>query len=150
MEWVSFVHPFAEIAIGLWFTVILNYNTMNLSNVFFRRCKEKFAGTPGKRDDNSVSGLDSGFPGEGPRNCRSLGSPGFPVESCGFGHCVWFSLRRTACVVAGESGEVGNPGTHRRKTFPRRGIHTEISPLRCAPVEMTKERAALPGREVAE
>ncbi|MEA3006563.1 MAG: hypothetical protein QOI94_1832, partial [Acidobacteriaceae bacterium] len=24
------------------------------------------------------------------------------------------------------------------KTFPRRSIHTEISPLRCAPVEMTK------------
>ena len=21
----------------------------------------------------------------GPQNCRSLGSPGFPVESCGFG-----------------------------------------------------------------
>jgi hypothetical protein len=38
----------------------------------------------------------------------------------------------------------------RRKTFPRRGIHTEISPFRCAPVEMTKGRAALPGREVAE
>jgi hypothetical protein len=38
----------------------------------------------------------------------------------------------------------------RRKTFPRRGIHTEISPLRCAPVEMTKGRAELPGREVAE
>jgi hypothetical protein len=26
-------------------------------------------------------------------------------------HCMWFSLRRTTYVVAGESGEVGNPGT---------------------------------------
>src|SRR5882757_7374678 len=34
-----------------------------------------------------------------------------------------------------------SPGYVRRKTFPRRGIHTEISPLRCAPVEMTKGRA---------
>jgi hypothetical protein len=38
----------------------------------------------------------------------------------------------------------------RRKTFPRRGIHTEVSPLRCAPVEMTRGREALPGREVAD
>jgi hypothetical protein len=30
-----------------------------------------------------------------------------------------------------------------RKTFPRRGINTEISPLRCASVEMTKGRGAL-------
>jgi hypothetical protein len=26
-------------------------------------------------------------------------------------NCMWFSLRRTTYVVAGESGEVGNPGT---------------------------------------
>src|ERR1700721_3112692 len=37
-----------------------------------------------------------------------------------------------------------------RKTFSRKSIHTEISPLRCAPVEMTKGRAALPGTVVAE
>jgi hypothetical protein len=30
-----------------------------------------------------------------------------------------------------------------RRTFPRRDIHTEISPLRCAPVEMTKGRAVV-------
>jgi hypothetical protein len=30
------------------------------------------------------------------------------------------------------------------KTFPSKSIHTEISPLRYAPVEMTKERAVLP------
>jgi hypothetical protein len=36
------------------------------------------------------------------------------------------------------------------KTFPRKSIHTEISPLRFASVEMTKERGALPEREVAE
>jgi hypothetical protein len=36
------------------------------------------------------------------------------------------------------------------KTFQRRGIHTEISPLRCASVEMTKGRSVLPGRVVAE
>ena len=37
-----------------------------------------------------------------------------------------------------------------RMTFPRRSIHTEISPLRFASVEMTKGRAALPERVVAE
>ena len=37
-----------------------------------------------------------------------------------------------------------------RKTFSRMSIHTEISPLRCAPVEMTKGRAVLPGTVVAE
>jgi hypothetical protein len=26
-------------------------------------------------------------------------------------NCMWFSLRRTTYVVAGESGEIGNPGT---------------------------------------
>jgi hypothetical protein len=31
-----------------------------------------------------------------------------------------------------------------RQTFPRKTIHTEISPLRFAPVEMTKERAVFP------
>src|ERR1700728_4111072 len=36
------------------------------------------------------------------------------------------------------------------KTFPGKSIHTEISPLRCAPVEMTKGRAALPLSVVAE
>src|ERR1700728_822781 len=36
------------------------------------------------------------------------------------------------------------------KTFPGKSIHTEISPLRCAPVEMTKGRAVLPGTVVAE
>jgi hypothetical protein len=30
-----------------------------------------------------------------------------------------------------------------RKTFPRKSIHTEISPLRFAPVEMTKGRAVM-------
>jgi hypothetical protein len=34
------------------------------------------------------------------------------------------------------------------KTSPRQSIHIEISPLRCAPVEMTKGRGVLPGRLV--
>jgi hypothetical protein len=37
-----------------------------------------------------------------------------------------------------------------RKTFPRKNIHTEISPLRFASVEMTKGRAVLPESVVAE
>src|SRR6202046_4713272 len=38
-----------------------------------------------------------------------------------------------------------------RKTLPRKGPLTpQISPLRCAPVEMTKGRAALPTTVVAE
>jgi hypothetical protein len=35
------------------------------------------------------------------------------------------------------------------KTLSRESIHTEISPLRFAPVEMTKGRGALPGTVVA-
>jgi hypothetical protein len=49
--------------------------------------------------------------------------------------------------------ETADPSTALRsgpKTFPRKGVHTEISPLRFASVEMTKGRAALPGRAVAE
>jgi hypothetical protein len=37
-----------------------------------------------------------------------------------------------------------------RKTFPRKSIHTEISPLRCASVEMTKGRAVLSWMAVAD
>ena len=47
----------------------------------------------------------------GGKNCRSLGYPGFPVESCGFGqlHVVLFTENHIR--GAGESCEVGNPGT---------------------------------------
>src|SRR5580658_1675276 len=49
---------------------------------------------------------------------------------------------------------LGGPKAHDssgRKTFPRGGPLTpQISPLRCAPVEMTKGRAALPATVVAE
>jgi hypothetical protein len=41
-------------------------------------------------------------------------------------------------------------GGRAEKTFPRKSLHTEISPLRYASVEMTKGRAALPERVVAE
>jgi hypothetical protein len=39
----------------------------------------------------------------GKGNCRSLGSPGFPVESCGFGQLYVVLLRKTTYVVAGEA-----------------------------------------------
>src|SRR5580700_3437751 len=49
---------------------------------------------------------------------------------------------------------LGGPKAHDssgRKTLPREGPLTpQISPLRCAPVEMTKGRAALPATVVAE
>src|SRR5665213_2699524 len=48
---------------------------------------------------------------KGPRNCRSLGFPGFPVESCGFGQQPVVLLRENHISGAGESCEVGNPGT---------------------------------------
>jgi hypothetical protein len=44
---------------------------------------------------------------------------------------------------------LGGPQAHDsscRKTFPGRGVNTEISPLRYASVEMTKGRTALPWR----
>src|SRR5580692_6669626 len=64
---------------------------------------------------------------KGPRNCRSLGSPGFPVESCGFGQLHVVLFRENHISGPGESCEVGNPGT----------------------LGMTKERATVPERVVA-
>jgi hypothetical protein len=46
----------------------------------------------------------------GKGNCRSLGSPGFPVESCGFGQLHVVLFRENHIRVAGKSGDVGNPG----------------------------------------
>jgi hypothetical protein len=73
---------------------------------------------------------------KGPRNCRSLhgspgqvGSPGFPVESCGFGQLHVVLFKENHISGAGGSGEVGNPGT-----LPR---HAGAG-------GMTKERATVP------
>jgi hypothetical protein len=66
---------------------------------------------------------------KGPRNCRSLhgtpgqvGSPGFPVESCGFGQLHVVLFRENHISGTGECCEAGNPGT----------------------LGMTKERATVP------
>jgi hypothetical protein len=66
--------------------------------------------------------------------------PGFPVDAQGFDdlHAALFKESRIRGLRW--HSEVGNPGTLCRKTFPRMSIHTEISPLRFASVEMTKER----------
>jgi hypothetical protein len=48
---------------------------------------------------------------KGPRNCRSLGSPGFPVESWGFGQLHVVLFKENHISGTGESCEVGNPGT---------------------------------------
>jgi hypothetical protein len=60
-------------------------------------------------------------------HCRSLGFPGFPVESCGFGqlHVVLFEENHKS--GAGESCEVGNPGT--LGMTKRRGLLIGIGPL---------------------
>ena len=60
------------------------------------------------------------------------------------------AAERSLCGCSGNEPQVPLFGTLCRKTFPRESIHTEISPLRCAPVEMTKGRVALPGTVVAE
>ena len=60
---------------------------------------------------NSGYALSKNISRKGPRNCRSLGSPGFPVESCGFGqlHVVLFKENHISGAV--ESCDVGNPGS---------------------------------------
>jgi hypothetical protein len=65
----------------------------------------------------------------GPLNCRSLGYPGFPVESCGFDrlHVVLFGENHISS--GGESGEVGNPGTL-GMTKERAAVHKEWLPGR--------------------
>ena len=45
------------------------------------------------------------------KNCRSLGCPGFPVESCGFGQLHVVLFEENHITGGGESGEVGNLGT---------------------------------------
>jgi hypothetical protein len=42
---------------------------------------------------------------------RSLGFPGFPVESCGFGQLRVVLLEENHIRVADESSAAGNPGT---------------------------------------
>jgi hypothetical protein len=60
----------------------------------------------------------------------------------------------TQAVYRPVVGEKPEPSMKRsidnRETFPGKSIHTEISPLRCAPVEMTKGRAVWPGAESRE
>jgi hypothetical protein len=45
---------------------------------------------------------------KGPRNCRSLGFPEFPVESCGFGQMRVVLFRENHISGAGDSCKVGN------------------------------------------
>ena len=47
------------------------------------------------------------------RTADPLGFPGFPVESCGFGQLHVVLFRENHISGAGESCEVGNPGTLR-------------------------------------
>jgi hypothetical protein len=64
----------------------------------------------------------------GPRNRRSHGFPGFPVEGCGFGQLHVVLFKENHISGTGESGEGGNPGT----------------------LGMTKERVTVPQTLVAE
>jgi hypothetical protein len=48
---------------------------------------------------------------------------------------------QTRSLPAARSSESGYD--RKRETFPRSSVHTEISPLRFAPVEMTKERVVV-------
>jgi hypothetical protein len=43
--------------------------------------------------------------------CHPSASPDFLSRVAASVNCMWFSLGRTTYVVAGESGEAGNPGT---------------------------------------
>jgi hypothetical protein len=65
---------------------------------------------------------------KGPWNRRSLGFPGFPVKSCGFGQLHVVLFRENHISGAVESCDVGKPGT----------------------LGMTKERATVPWRVIAE
>src|ERR1700677_4390704 len=49
----------------------------------------------------------------------------------------------------GKGGASGKSSCWTETPHERESIHTEISPLRYAPVEMTKGKVALPGRAVA-
>ena len=63
------------------------------------------------RDDKSVVGRDSTFPGKVSGTADPSAPPRFPVETCGFGQLLVVLLRENHISGTGESGEVGNPGT---------------------------------------
>src|SRR6202035_5286170 len=60
------------------------------------------------------------------RTADPSASPDFLSRVAASVSCVWFSLKRTTSGVAGESGDVGNPGTlgmtERRGWLKGRGL----------------------------
>jgi hypothetical protein len=69
------------------------------------------SGRDDKGEGKRVPGRCQNISMKGPRNCRSLGFPRFPVESCGFDqvHVVLFAENHIP--GRGECGEAGNLGT---------------------------------------
>src|ERR1700677_2317022 len=77
-------------------------------------------------------------------------------------HCRWRGVKRwesravgtrsglCGCSVGGSWAAFREPGTLQEKHFQESAVGPQISPLRYAPVEMTKGREALPGRAVAQ
>ena len=61
------------------------------------------------------------------RTADPSASPDFLSRVAASVNYMWFSLRRTTYVVAGESGEVGNPG--RLGMTKRGGLLKERGPL---------------------
>src|SRR5271156_6984074 len=53
----------------------------------------------------------SSFPGKVRGTADPSAAPDFLSRVAASVNCMWFSLKRTTYVVAGNSGEVGNPGT---------------------------------------
>jgi hypothetical protein len=87
-------------------------------------------------------GLERNLPLEEPQ-ISPLRYPGFPVEFGGVGDLPAAFPNERLKRGHVERCVTGNPRTLGRKTFPGRGVNTEISPLRFAPVEMTKGKGTV-------
>ena len=81
----------------------------------------------GRESACSLNSVEKTFPIRVRGTAGPSAPPDFLSEVAASVNSVWFSLKRTTYVVAGESGEVGNPGT----------------------LGMTRGSVAIPGKVVA-
>jgi hypothetical protein len=89
-----------------------NFMRVSLLKAALRGRKSGYASVPRRAGAGGMTiaseALSKNISRKGPRNCRSLGFPGFPVESCGFAQLHVVLFRENHICGRGESGEVGN------------------------------------------
>ena len=99
-----------------------------LQNPASCRSRKPFPGKVRGTADRSASLRRKTFPRRVRRTADPSASPGFPVESCGFGQPRVVLFRENHIRGTGESCEVGNPGSLQSKNIPKkRHQHRDLS-----------------------